>query len=172
MQQSPCDSVAPMKTHGKKEHTKGFATRLEQSLEKRKKKASATVLEREFNLRWRGDPVSSHAARKWLKGMSVPTQDKLQVLARWLDVPEDWLRWGIDPADDITTRIDTGLAAAPLTAAQKRAAFNHEESSLQQDWRMLDARNRAVVRSIMDVLLREQRQHQRSVPLLPAPEEP
>ncbi len=151
-----------MTSNGKKDQTKGFSTRLEQSLEKRNKKPSATVLEREFNLRWRGDPVSSHAARKWLKGMSVPTQDKLQVLSRWLDVPEDWLRWGIDPADDMTTRIDTGQAAAPLTAAQKRAAFNHEEASLQQDWRMLDGRNRAVVRSIIDVLLREQRHHQKT----------
>ncbi len=160
-----------MTTHGKKDHTKGFAKRLEESLEKRKKKPSATVLEREFNLRWRGDPVSSHAARKWLKGMSVPTQDKLQVLARWLDVPEDWLRWGIDPADEMTTRIDTGLTP-PLTAAQKRAAFSHEESSLQQDWRMLDARNRAIVRSIMDVLLKEQRHHLKSASHPPGPKQP
>ena len=27
-------------------------------------------------------------------GLAVPKLDKLQVLARWLDVSEEWLRWG------------------------------------------------------------------------------
>ena len=35
-----------------------------------------------------------HAARKWLQGESIPTQEKLRALAGWLDVPADWLRFG------------------------------------------------------------------------------
>ncbi len=150
---------------------KAFARRLEEALERRGKKPGATALEREFNLRWRGEPISSHAARKWLKGMSIPTQDKLQVLARWLDVSEEWLRWGTDPAlDDITTRLDTGGGFPPLTAAQQRAAFNSEEASLQQDWRMLEPRNRALVKSIIDLLLRDQRNQRNQKLALPRPE--
>ncbi|MFM7522905.1 MAG: hypothetical protein ACKO4M_01855, partial [Betaproteobacteria bacterium] len=39
-------------------------------------------------------PVTVHAARKWLQGESIPTQEKLRALASWLDVPADWLRFG------------------------------------------------------------------------------
>jgi len=35
-----------------------------------------------------------HAARKWLQGESIPTQEKLRALPTWLDVPADWLRFG------------------------------------------------------------------------------
>jgi transcriptional regulator with XRE-family HTH domain len=38
--------------------------------------------------------VTVHAARKWLQGESIPTQEKLRALAGWLDVPADWLRFG------------------------------------------------------------------------------
>lgn len=55
---------------------------------------SPTQLAREFNLRFSGNPVTVHAARKWLQGESIPTQEKLRALAEWLDVPADWLRFG------------------------------------------------------------------------------
>lgn len=38
--------------------------------------------------------MTVHAARKWLQGESIPTQEKLRALASWLDVPADWLRFG------------------------------------------------------------------------------
>ena len=50
--------------------------------------------QREFNVRFAGNPVTVHAARKWLQGESIPTQEKLRALASWLDVPADWLRFG------------------------------------------------------------------------------
>jgi transcriptional regulator with XRE-family HTH domain len=55
---------------------------------------SAAVLEREFNLRWSGNPVRRQAAWKWLNGQAIPTQDKLQELARWLKVEPHLLRFG------------------------------------------------------------------------------
>lgn len=55
---------------------------------------SPTVLAREFNFRFSGRPVTIHAARKWLVGESIPTQDKLRVLAQWLGVTAEWLRFG------------------------------------------------------------------------------
>ena len=57
---------------------------------------SPTELAREFNHRFHGQAVTVHAARKWLHGESIPTQDKLRALASWLDVPADWLRFGND----------------------------------------------------------------------------
>ncbi|HUO43792.1 MAG TPA: hypothetical protein VMT94_02625 [Burkholderiales bacterium] len=54
----------------------------------------ATHLAREFNLRYHGDPITAQAVRKWLTGAALPSQDKIRVLARWLDVPVSWLRFG------------------------------------------------------------------------------
>ncbi|ATE62743.1 hypothetical protein CCZ27_16780 [Thauera sinica] len=49
---------------------------------------------REFNRRYAGTPVTLHATRKWLEGEAIPAQDKLRVLADWLGVTAEWLRFG------------------------------------------------------------------------------
>lgn len=148
-----------MQTEDAENQAEGFALRLREALQQRGRKPSPTALEREFNLRYRGQPISMHAARKWLLGLTMPTQDKLEVLARWLDVPIDWLRWGGDL--DGTTRGQTssghGPAIPPALARQNRAAYTvREESSLLQDWRLLEPRNQQLVKSIMELLLRDQ----------------
>ncbi len=72
-----------------------FSGRLQQALRNADHPPnSPTQLAREFNLRFSGHPVTVHAARKWLQGESIPTQEKLRALASWLDVPADWLRFG------------------------------------------------------------------------------
>jgi transcriptional regulator with XRE-family HTH domain len=72
-----------------------FSKRLQQALHNAEHSPnSPTQLAREFNLRFAGQPVTVHAARKWLQGESIPTQEKLRALAEWLDVPTDWLRFG------------------------------------------------------------------------------
>src|SRR3569833_1795615 len=55
---------------------------------------SPTQLAREFNIRFPGRPITVHAARKWLMGEAIPTQEKLRTLAQWLGVPAEWLRFG------------------------------------------------------------------------------
>lgn len=55
---------------------------------------SPAALARAFNRRYPGKPVSDYAARKWLQGEAIPGQDKLRVLAQWLGVTNDWLRFG------------------------------------------------------------------------------
>lgn len=52
------------------------------------------VLEKEFNTRYWGRPVTYQAVTRWLKGEAVPAQDKLQVLAQWLGVEPQHLRFG------------------------------------------------------------------------------
>lgn len=72
-----------------------FSERLQQALRNAEYSPnSPTQLAREFNVRFAGHPVTVHAARKWLQGESIPTQEKLRALASWLDVPADWLRFG------------------------------------------------------------------------------
>ncbi|MBI2960037.1 MAG: hypothetical protein HYY28_06970 [Betaproteobacteria bacterium] len=55
---------------------------------------SPTRVAREFNLRYHGDPVTAPAIRKWLLGEALPSQDKIRVLAQWLEVTPQWLRFG------------------------------------------------------------------------------
>lgn len=55
---------------------------------------SPAALARAFNRRYPGKSVSDYAARKWLLGEAIPGQDKLRVLAQWLNVANDWLRFG------------------------------------------------------------------------------
>ncbi len=71
-----------------------FAERLKQSLSNAGYELRPVVLEREFNQRYWGTPVTVQAVRKWLLGQVIPKQDKLQALAEWLQVDPHWLRFG------------------------------------------------------------------------------
>lgn len=53
-----------------------------------------SVIEREFNQRYWGRSISFQGARQWLLGKTIPAQDKLQVLADWLQVEPHVLRFG------------------------------------------------------------------------------
>lgn len=71
-----------------------FSQRLTEAMKEEGYQPRPVVLEREFNQRYWGRPVSVQAIRKWLMGEVIPTQDKLQVLAEWLNVDPHWLRFG------------------------------------------------------------------------------
>lgn len=82
----------------KNPHAHEFSNRLKIALAHAGVKASASHLASEFNLRYWGHSISTHAARNWLLGVSVPKQDKLIVLADWLRVTPEALLFGTDPA--------------------------------------------------------------------------
>ena len=71
-----------------------FAARLRLALKGGGIRPSATVLANEFNLRYWGESITINTARNWLLGKSIPMQDKLRVLADWLHVSPDELRYG------------------------------------------------------------------------------
>lgn len=72
-----------------------FSTRLRQALQDAGVRASPTVVAHEFNLRYWGKSITPHTARNWLIGRSIPMQDKLRVLAEWLQVSPEELRFGL-----------------------------------------------------------------------------
>jgi hypothetical protein len=76
---------------------KFFADRLRSALKAAGIRASATVVANEFNLRYWGEGISSHAARNWLMGVSIPKQDKLVVLSKWLKTTPEGLLFGTPP---------------------------------------------------------------------------
>ncbi len=71
-----------------------FATRLEQALKAKAIRNSPTVLANLFNSEFDGRPITSHTARNWLLGKSMPTQEKLVLLARMLGTSSEQLRYG------------------------------------------------------------------------------
>ena len=71
-----------------------FSNRLREAIVNAGYAASPSVLEHEFNLRWYGRSISNQAAWSWLNSRSMPTQDKVQVLAEWLKIEPEVLRFG------------------------------------------------------------------------------
>lgn len=71
-----------------------FAQRLRFALDACGVRLSPSVVANEFNLRYWGRSITPHTARNWLMGNSMPTQDKLRVLAEWLKVSPNELRFG------------------------------------------------------------------------------
>ena len=86
-----------------------FAQRLKQALDGSGVRASPTVVANEFNLRYWGRSITPHTARNWLLGKSIPTQDKLRVLADWLQVSPDALRFGGPSASARTSEADASF---------------------------------------------------------------
>ncbi len=107
---------------------------------------SPTALAREFNARFDGKLITVHAARKWLHGEAIPTQEKLRVLARWLDVTAEWLRFGSEDSRN----------AAPhgASAREDTPSFDLENIKLLAELQRLDQPQRVIAREIVRLLVR------------------
>ena len=77
--------VTMLKTNDIKEN---FSALLRNSLKARYGRLpSAAVLAREFNLRaYDTTPISGESARRWLRGVCLPEEDRLRILVNWLNL--------------------------------------------------------------------------------------
>ncbi len=120
-----------------------FSVRLQQALRNGGYSPdSPTQLAREFNVRFSGRPITVHAARKWLVGEAIPTQEKLRTLAQWLGIAAEWLRFGGDkhqPGD-------------PISVTSSR--FDTADVKLIADLQQLDEQYREVAREFIRMLVR------------------
>jgi hypothetical protein len=128
---------------------KAFGKRLESQLLGKRKPLSATKLARDFNLRWRGVPISTNAARKWLMGESIPTMDKIDLLANMLDTSTEWLRWGEKDSSDL-------IKSGNRLEIHSTSTSLNSEKSLIQDYRLLNKTYQKIIRSLIEIMLREQ----------------
>ncbi|WP_019139831.1 hypothetical protein [Noviherbaspirillum massiliense] len=120
----------------------GFSQRLQQALRNAEYSPdSPTQLAREFNLRFEGRPITVHAARKWIVGEAIPTQEKLRTLAQWLGVPADWLRFG-------------GEQAAGAEGGGVPNRFESADVKLIADLQRLDEHHQAIAREFIRLLVR------------------
>lgn len=81
-----------------------FAKRLREAMVAAGYPARPAVLEREFNQRYWGKAMTQHGVRRWLRGETLPTQDKLLALAEWLGVEPQSLRFGEGAAKKVRER--------------------------------------------------------------------
>ena len=70
-----------------------FSERLKAALMAKGVKASPTLVANYFRLQ-NGQVITPHTARNWMIGISMPRQNHLRVLADWLKVSPDQLRFG------------------------------------------------------------------------------
>jgi hypothetical protein len=119
--------------------TAKFADRFRSALKDAGVRVSATVVANEFNLRYWGEGISSHAARNWLMGVSIPKQDKLLVLSKWLKISPEGLLFGTPP---------------PRTAdeAAKVETMNLVDQQLISRYFALQPDQRRVVREVVEGL--------------------
>lgn len=71
-----------------------FAKRLRAALKAADIEASAAVVEKRFNSRYEGAPVSPQVVSQWLNGRVMPRQDKIRVLATMVGLDPRELQYG------------------------------------------------------------------------------
>ena len=134
------EPLPPMNSTNEREN---FSERLQTALKNAHYSPdSPTRLAREFNVRFEGRPITVHAARKWLVGEAIPTQEKLRMIAQWLGVPADWLRFGGD--NDAAANGDG--ANVPR--------FESADVKLISDLQRLDEHHRQLAREFIRMLVR------------------
>jgi transcriptional regulator with XRE-family HTH domain len=118
---------------------KAFSERLKLALRRAKKAVqSPTDLAREFNLRSSESSVTVQAAQRWLAGTSMPTPDKIEILAAWLDVSPHWLRYGNPERKSPAKVKTTDLVGLPVA-----------EQTLLSHYRQLTPRQQSVVSDLL-----------------------
>jgi hypothetical protein len=121
--------------------TEAFATRLKQALLKQGVRTSPTVVANAFNLLHWGRSITPHTARNGLLGKAIPTQDKLRVLADWLQVSPEELRFG-----------RSGGAVMAAEAWTDPATLNMADREMLSRYLALDVNDRKTVREVVTAL--------------------
>ena len=112
-----------------------FSQRLKQTLSNYDwAKIRPTWLAREFNLRYSGKSISVQTANNWLLGTAIPSQDKLQLLAAWLNVSSQWLRFG-DITQEIVNpeNIHSNIQLAQVDLPEKFAQLSPRQKQIVYD---------------------------------------
>ena len=96
-----------------------FAARLEQTMAVKSIKHSPTVLANLFNAEFDGKAVTIPTVSNWMHGFTMPTQDKLLVLAELLDTSAEHLRYGRHSEKTLTLLNEDG-SETELTSSQQQ----------------------------------------------------
>ena len=124
---------------------KEFSERLRAAMKAQGLEISGAVLEKEFNLNWLGAPVRRQTVWKWLNAEAIPTQDKMQELAKRLRVEPHQLRFG-------------GQALHNLRAQQKQwdDGVGYLERETFEAFLKLPAPQRKIIREVIQAFAKAQ----------------
>lgn len=100
--------------------------------------AKAAVLEREFNLKYYGKPITLHGVAKWLRGESLPSHDKVITLAKWLEIEPSELVYGIKIKEEIAEK-----------KQRWQDAISYQEREVFEAFLNLPAPQRKIVREVI-----------------------
>lgn len=123
------------------EERQHFRQRLQTALREAGVPAKVASVARGFNIRADGATVTNHAVRKWLVGESIPTHERLLILATWLGVHPAWLLYGDAENSD-------HYQQAPSVSVPT------EDLVMVRDIGRLSPNGKDVLRQVLDALLR------------------
>lgn len=88
---------------------------------------AASVIAKDFNLRaYSIDPITQESARRWIRGVSIPEEDRLKVLIEWLGLDFN----AILTSNNVTANIQSGNG---LTNSQDSYKASSENSNSNDD---------------------------------------
>ena len=119
---------------------KEFAARLEQAMSAKSIRRSSTVLANLFNAEFDGKAVTIPTVSNWMHGLTIPTQDRLLVLAELLDTSAEHLRFGRNSEKTLTIQNADG-SETELTSSQQQ---------LVRKYIMLSASQQRLVSDLVD----------------------
>ena len=131
-----------MESHLANRERINFSDRLRTALAAARLSCKPAAFAQAFNHRAGGAGVTAHAARKWLSGGAIPTQEKIAILAIWLGVRASWLRFG-----------DADHSETPVGVIPE-AAMSSQHLALINDIMSLPDASQQVVRDLVDSLNR------------------
>lgn len=99
-----------------------FSERLKAAMAASGMEPKPSVLEKLFNLQYPGSPVSYQGVRRWLIGLSIPEQDKLETLAGLLGMDVQTLRYGRRPTRERVS--EPRSSWPPVSDANDRVAID------------------------------------------------
>lgn len=115
-----------------------FAQRLIAAMQARGYQPKPAILEREFNLRHFGEPMTLQGVRKWLIGTAIPSGDKLLTLAKWLNIPPEELAFNQDMQKAIEQR-----------EAQWHEEIGYKDKEIFEAFMALPATQKKIVREVI-----------------------
>lgn len=123
-----------------------FSARLRQALSRLPNKVDTpTKLAIEFNL-IHHESVSNQAVQKWMTGLSKPSREKIETLARMCGVSAQWLRFGIAESHP-------RKSSAPGTLASPHSkSLSATEQTLLDNFRLLPQVQQELVSGVTEQL--------------------
>lgn len=114
---------------------------------------SASIFARDFNFRAAPEisPISQETARRWIRGISLPEMDKLQLIAEWLGIEIGFLgAIGALSANNTGKESDPNQSTSNVGSGKN---LNQVEIALLQAFRETDLRGKRSLLAHADALI-------------------